>query len=200
MAIEMRNVLILASIFLFTSCRSESLPISDTTKAEQLKKYYQLSIETNDLDIKRKFFNYFPSTFSEFNSLYGFDSKSSKPQPLYNEALDHIRGLLCQLDENEIRGYYDKLIGLTYGAEWDADAVNYLQDCIQKRFKENTNSFTTVLTTKSKEQVRQFFAFYFSGPPDDPIKEIPIEIERLKSRYPKIYSIALNVFNKISKE
>ena len=200
MAIEMKNVLILASIFLFTSCRSESLHVSDTTKAEQLKKYYQLSTETNDLDYKRKFFNYFPSTFSEFNSLYGFDSKSSKPQALYNEALDHIRGLLCQLNENEIRGYYDKLIGLTYGAEWDADAVNYLQDCIQKRFKENTNSFATVLTTKSQEQIRQFFAFYFSGPADHPMKKIPAEIESIKSKYPKVSNVALDVFNKLPRD
>lgn len=191
----MKNALTLASIFLFTSCWSERLPVSDTTKAQQLKKYYQLSTETNDLDHKRNFFNYFPSTFSEFNSLYGFDSKNSKPQALYNEALDHILGLLCQLNENEIHGYYDKLIGLTYGAEWDADAINYLQDCIQKRFKENTDSFTTVLTTKSQEQIRQFFSFYFSGP--HPPKQIPSEIESIKLKRPNLYNIASDIFKKL---
>lgn len=200
MAMGIKKILILVFVCLASSCRSVSLPASDTTKAEQLEKYYRLSTNTNVVGDKQKFFDYFPSTFSEFNLLYGYDSKTSKPQVLYNEASDHIRGLLCQLDENEIKGYYDKLISLTYGSEWEADAVNYLQNCIQKRFRENSDSFATALAAKNQGQMSQFFAFYFSGPPDHPIKKFPAEIDGLKSKYPKVHKVALDVFNNLPKD
>lgn len=195
--VAIKFFLLLVSVSFFTSCKSASLTISEMSRADSLKKYYQLSIETDAKENKQKFFDYFPSTFSEFNSLYGYNN--GKAEILYGEADNHINGLLCRLSPNEIQGYYNKLIGLTYGSYWEADAINFLQRCIRNQFKENVSSFTKVLAIKNRDQVMQFFSFYFSGPPDHLLEKLPSEIEGIKANNPEMYKIALDTFKKTSK-
>lgn len=109
-------------------------------KSERLKELYVKSISEEDKDEYRLlFFNEFPNTFKEFHKLYGYGVAAgdfsydslSFPRPLYRDSYDHISTFFDLDSVLEKDVFCGKLIRLSMGGVWDADAVNYLKHSIQ---------------------------------------------------------------------
>ncbi|MFC4221161.1 hypothetical protein [Flagellimonas marina] len=135
-----------------------------------LKKYYDQFEKNNDSISEVKFFSGFPSTFKEFNALYGYDDEKGE-MPLYFDGDKHLEKY------SEIRKYvsdsvyYDKLINIACQGEWEADNVNFLQDILIEKMKDNPQTIIDLLQSKSQTEVLSFWKFYFDGP--HPVHEVP---------------------------
>lgn len=137
------------------------------------------------------FFNLFPSDFQEFNSLYGFDNQFEErvksyglskyfgkkmiydslygiyskygERPLYFQANKQINLFMetnSVSDEVRLR----KIIKITKGAKWDADAVSYFQEELQKKVFSNLTLTVKILKESSENEIRSFWYFFFDGP------------------------------------
>ncbi|MES2808909.1 MAG: hypothetical protein V4619_09815 [Bacteroidota bacterium] len=129
-------------------------------KALRLKRAYQQA--TTSADKKRnelQFFNEFPNTFNELNALYGY--VNDKPAPLYHDAVNHILNLFNNLKTVKDTLYFKKIVSIAKNAYWDADAVSYFQDGVQKRVVTNPGLTLYVLRSLTEKEITGFWAFYF---------------------------------------
>ena len=69
------------------------------------------------------FVDCFPKSFTEFMEVYGYDTVTGA-KPMYDVAYEHIKFLFSdnRILESE---NLDKLLQLTYGSYWDADATSF---------------------------------------------------------------------------
>lgn len=149
-----------------------------------LKIYYNACRSHPDsMRFERLFFEAFPSSFHEFESLYGYDGS---PNPLYDDAVAHIMDLLPSLKSIDESAYYRKLINLGICGHWDADAINYLQRLIHSKVLVNPDLSFKILKLKSTDEVESFFYFFFHGI-HAPFDKIPVELEAFKSVYPELF-------------
>lgn len=151
-------------------------------KSEKLKDYYSKSSKRIDsLEYQILFFEEFPSDFDSFNRLYGYDTSA---MPLYDEAFDHIE-LFNRISCISNEEYYKKIISISIGGHWDADAVNYFQDGLRLHVLQKPDLIFKLLANKSDKEIFDFWFFYFDCP--FPVKDIPQELEQEKDNNQKVY-------------
>ncbi len=108
------------------------------------------------------FVDNFPETFAEFLDLYGFDDTEGT-KPLYNEANDHISFIFsdARIRENQ---YLEKLLKLTKGYRWNADAPNYLRHHIGEMIICYPSIISEFMKDKSDDLVKDFFKSSIANP------------------------------------
>lgn len=173
-----------------------------------LCKYYNLSITDTSIYYKISFFDFFPTNFQEFNSIYGYNDTNSRP--LYFEAIDHI-SLFCNLYGTiPPKTYYRKCINIAIGGHWEADAINYFKTCLighllsevdsvflNPQSNHDTETFLSVLEEYDDKDIISFWHFYF----DEPIVMEFNNIYYKKtcdaiSSHPRLYDIMVKEYKK----
>ena len=153
-------------------------------KAQDLSKAYDNYIKFPDIRMSEKiFFDLFPNTFCELDSIYGFNKK---PGPLYFNSADHIVGLFFELKSINEEEYLQKLINISINGHWDADAINYFQTGMRNHVMSNLQLTFILLAQYSDDQIESFFYFFFDGI-HPRWKEIPDFFTEYKNEYPNIY-------------
>jgi len=140
------------------------------SKADKLKKSF---INNNYVP----FFNSFPNSFCEFNSLYGYDDNKGA-KPLYGDYYNHINFLFDSVCVNR-HLFNQKVINVAINGKWEADATSLFQKKILNLVLYDTKDVLNILSEKSFEETKSFWRYLFDGPnPSDNMN---------KERFEKIY-------------
>ena len=156
-----------------------------------LVKYFEQAKEfPNDTVFQRKFFDTFPDNFALFNSIYGYDKNAGILNVLYDVSHEHIT-FFCRLYEIIPKtDFFKRIIDVSLGGYWDADAINSLQMCIQNLFLENTKEAVEVLSTYNDADIKSFWHFFF----DSRIFDHPLNVARYNQMRARVKAIDLRVF------
>jgi len=159
-------------------------------------------LEKENLSCKDKscynnlYYNTFPSTFDRFNAIFGYTDLpdgNGKANPLYYESMEYI-GLFVEIFSQKHVLYWSRLISLSCGAHWDADAVNILQDYIQTTVEENVKDFCLFLSDYNGKVISDFWHFYFDGPHPEKYKEdyetLYLKIEGIDTKVANLMSLS----------
>lgn len=147
-------------IIIVNSCFAQAKTDTLATKAKRLKQLYNIAVNSSNGDFyKEQFFNAFPNTFKQLNDLYG--DENNKPGPLSNDAFGHIHELFNNITNINDTLYYKKIIGIATDAHYDADAVNYFQDGLEKRILDKPALALYLLRDKTEKNIVNVWAFYF---------------------------------------
>lgn len=164
-------------------------------KAKELKEYYAKA-KSDDREYQMKFFDAFPASFTLFNQLYGYSENTY--HVLYEESQKHV-SLFCELrDAVAKEKYYEKLVSLGLKGHWDADAVNYLQHCMEKYIKEDLSLIVSTLENYSNKEIESFWYFLFDGP--HPSETIPVNIDKISSINDRIAGLAEKAFREVHED
>ncbi len=151
---------------------SLKVQVDSLTSIKQLLEKENLSCEDKNR-YSSLYYKYFPSTFNRFNAIFGYTDLpdgNGKANPLYYESMEYI-DLFAEIFSHKHVLYWSRLISLSRGAYWDADAVNILQDYIQTTVKENVKDFCLFLSEFNDKIISDFWHFYFDGPHPEEYKE-----------------------------
>jgi hypothetical protein len=154
--------LILAFVCLLISANNSHAQNSQAliAKSKRLKQLYNMAVNSSNGDFaKQQFFNEFPNTFKELNDLYGYET--NKPAPLYEDGIGHIHELFNNLTNINDTLYYKKIIAIATDAHYDADAINYFHDGLQKRILDKPALALYLLRDKTEKDIINVWAFYF---------------------------------------
>lgn len=170
---------------------------------EQLAFIYNqvvISEGENKIKYESQFKRIFPSTFADFNRIYGtglvdpFDGlEVAQPGVLFKVAYDHLQ-LLTEICTDDTIECPSKLIGLGINGHWDADAVDVLQGIIHEFSIKKPRLFLTVLCSRSSSELQSFWRFYFDGP--HPMRSLPSVFGQYQNHFPHVYSTMEEVYNK----
>ena len=164
-------------------------------KAKELKEYYAKA-KSDDREYQVKFFDAFPASFSLFNQLYGYNTHTQ--HVLYEESRKHV-SLFCELRDAVAKDkYYEKLVSLGLNGHWDADAVTYLQICMERFIKEDLPLTVSTLENYSDKEIKSFWYFLFDGP--HPSETIPVDIDKIRSINGRIASLAEKAFHEVHED
>ncbi len=158
---------------------------------------------SNDLRNEKsqvKFLRYFPNSFEEFQQLFGYeeiDQFNAEFGPLYEESGKYIEIYFLKLEKVDRQLLIEKVINISVGAHWEADAVSHFQSLMCPMFKNNMNLFLKELSSRKKSEIKGFWYFYFDCP--HPSKEIPDELAQIKSLNKQIYELILQAHQEVLK-
>lgn len=158
-------------------------------KSHRLSVYYDKWKSSNAQDrIKYEtlFFKEFPSSFTDFEKLYGF--KDEKLGPLYYSSNDHV-AFLKKITSISDTAYYAKILRIGIGGYWQADGVSYLQGVIRDAVYRNIDLTVDQLKKYSSAEVLGFWKFYFDEPHPD--KNIDKRLDNLAERNKDIYDLMI---------
>ena len=160
----------------------------------QLDSLYRLLIaEPESLERQQAFFFFFSANFKDFEHTYGYDKDYSWNDSMYVVHEDHLFNGLAKLDRIKDTVYYTRLVNLSIGGLWAADAISILQRIVRERAKEKPDLLFYLLSTYPDEKVYSFWYFYFNSLYPSK-KGIPACFTALKVKYPKIYQILEKAF------
>ncbi len=146
------------------------------------------------------YYNIFPSTFDRFNAIFGyndFPNGNGKANPLYYESMEYI-DLFAEIFSQNHDLYWSKLITLSLGAHWDADAVNILQGNIQTTVKEDVKDFCLFLSHFNDKVISDFWNFFFDGPhPKNYQKDFEELQKKCKVHDPRITKLMKSSYEKL---
>lgn len=175
--------------------RQDSIAIAE--KAEILKGLYSKAVSESGTEYQKQFFEAFPSSFSLFNKIYGFedDTDGFNPNILYDVHLSHLN-LFCSLKKSvNKKAFYKKIIILGINGHWQADAVGFLQHCTRETIKEDLPLTIEILENYSNEDIKSFWYFLFDGP--HPSAAIPIDVEKIRGINSQIADLAEEAFREV---
>jgi len=106
------------------------------------------------------FFLALPPDFSCFDRLFGY---GDGPAPLYSQPLLHdlLPKIAAVVPEQD---YANKLVGLSVGAQWEADQINALQGAVRTLLDTNPRFFVGVLSKLTADAERSVWSFLFGAP------------------------------------
>lgn len=151
----MIKFLVIILAFLFTvSCKNSTESNQTTRTAKEVK-------EIVPTDTCKTFIDKFPSTYNEFNDLYGYSDKGEGE--LYNQYEEDLNYFFTCSGVSTLHKI-KKSISVCIGGEWDADAVGMLQHETLRLIKENYKPALSVLDSLSEEEASSVWYFLFDGP------------------------------------
>lgn len=183
---------------------------TSSTDVQSLKRCYKSVCDSRSIEAKEKYFDIFPSTFSEFKDVFGYEETNSDIifGELYEESLGYITEFFSL---NEVINLYDfsnKIIGLCINGEWQADGVNYLKanvinivtsnanhDCYEYHFNlfkcyndALRDTLLSCLAQYSEDEILSFWHFYLDGVANVPIdEELYNRTEYMVQGYPVLH-------------
>jgi hypothetical protein len=152
-----RIFLIIIGCWLSFYSYSQCFPI-DTAKLNTA--YRELRDDSTSQKWQKAFFNAFPATWMEFVLTYQYANAA-----MSHVAMEHIAMLWNLLPMNGIPDsvYCDKIINLSIGGKWDADAPNFLNAMIHKVVSFRTELMFDRLSKQSRGFQLRFWQFYWSS-------------------------------------
>jgi hypothetical protein len=176
---------------------STQLKIDTTALANKLSWYYEKAMKfKGNTSYRSRFFYLFPGSYKEFNSLYGFSDKAGE-MALYPKYDEHIN-LFCESSTLNKQKFAAKIVAICINGQWDADAVNMLQQCALTFTNANSELIAKELNSYKSEEIKSFWYFLFDGP--HPAKNIPVNIEKIRSSYPQVYRLAKEAFEQVQQQ
>lgn len=171
--------------------------LSMQNRIDNLKRYYlQSTINTRDIEARSFFFDNFPNSFSQLDSIYGY--VNDKPAPLYFGYHNHIANLFNKLDEViDVEKYYSKLINIAINGHWEADAISDFQRGLREKIINNPELAFSLLEFKNDSEIESFWIFFFDGP--HPKKMIPEQLQYFSEKDKRIYSLLEKALDKVCK-
>ena len=128
--------------------KADILKMLSTSYKENAEAYAEVFLKT------------FPSTFAEFNYLYGY-GQSTDFGPLYTDAEDHL-AILQDLDQYvDLTDYVIKLVNIAKDGHWYADAVNIFQKLVRNKADKHLDIFIQQLKQMSDLEIKGFWIFFF---------------------------------------
>ena len=152
---------------------------------DSLTFYFMKANDDNCNIWDKKYFYFFPSSFADYNELFGYK------RPLYRGYYKYLK-LLDRNDCIDLSAYVEKFINLGIEGEWEADAIGDLQNLIKKKFNENTELFFQLLSKRKDNYIYAFFKFIFDGPIIGNFEERWLIH---KSKFPKVCDIMVKAYN-----
>jgi len=155
-ALKMKNYsFCIFGFIIFISCTTNSTP-------KQIGTNDTSPTLNNRSDTCEGFFNKFPTTFEDFNRLYGYDETKGE-------------GLLYKSYEKEINYFFSctgiadsvklqKCINICKTGAWDADAVSMFQYYTLQMVGRNPNLAVNILRQLPDKEISGFWHFLFDGP------------------------------------
>ncbi len=140
-----------------------SLACNSQKKQKTLESLYLTYKKESSVKIINEFFYAFPSSFSEFQKLYGYDDKKGE-SIYYKFGLEHITLFYKASESIEKKIFASKVIAISSNGKWDADAVNYFQEGLRNYFFKESKSVIDILNKKSNNEIEGFWYFYSDGP------------------------------------
>lgn len=150
----MIRFLLIMSYFLFVVSCKNSTESSKTNRLAKEKQQIELA------DTCKTFIEKFPSTFNEFNRLYGYNEEEGELYSQYEEDLNYF----FNCSDVPVPDKMKKCISVCIGGEWDADAVGMLQHETLKLIKGNYKIALSMLDKLSNENAGSVWYFLFDGP------------------------------------
>lgn len=161
---------------------------------DKLSLLYLNSFGNKDsLEYRKQFFENYPNTFLEFRNTYN-NPKSS----LYSQNYNHFK-LFSTLEVIDDTTFMNKLINLSIGGYWDADAVTMLQLLIGKEILKNPKLLTYLLQKRTPAEIRSFTYFYFDGI-NLRFDKFPEQLEKIKTYDPFIYELIKSSFQNVKSD
>lgn len=109
----------------------------------------------------------FPKTYDDFMKLYGYDQETGHAAPLYHEAYDHISFLFS--DDRILQPeYLTRLLTLTHGFYWEADAPSILRMHIESMLKDYPDLISDFMKDKDDDLVKDFLKCAIATPHPEP--------------------------------
>ncbi len=152
-------------------------PAQRITQMEDIMKMLQSGVP-NKIIYQSLYFHIFPETYEEFTAIFGYQHDSHKfiKGPKYSDARHYVNTFFKLLNNSsgiDSNTFYKKIIYLTQGAKWQADAVNYLQKGIKEIVYNDTHNICKVLNKEDDAVIKEFWLFYFDGfTPKGPVPSI----------------------------
>jgi len=171
--ILIRTIVIAVIAVTFSSCASPQSPKDTRNVAQKTPADLRPDIQTELTESFgqncEQFVNSFPTDFSTFTTLYGFDDANNVPRPLYGYYEEHIRYFFSCSKQMDSQKILTRLVTLCSGGKWDADAVELLQTETLAYIESNPAMLLTELSTESNDRSASFWYFLFDGPhPNSP--------------------------------
>lgn len=154
-------------------------------KVIKLKKSFKELEEEDKIQTQKLFFQLFPESFMEFESVFGFTNNN--PAPLYSDSNNYLVKFF-ELDKISISNKLEKVINIGINGKWDADGVNYFQNNMRELIFRNTNSMYSILNLKTSKEIKSFFYFFFDEPHPG-YNIFPKEFDQLKNIDEKFYNL-----------
>lgn len=167
------------------------------------KAYAELMAHPNDYAKQKAFFDAFPSNWNEFNMLYQFAPSdylySKYDLAMYEVAHKHIGALKDNMTLINDTLYCRKLVHVSVGGVYEADAPNYLRMVLQKAMVGKTDVMLYVISEMRLAYQMQFWQFYWSSVRrlEHRVKEHSLLEKKYKDAYPeevKVMTIAYDYF------
>jgi len=171
------NLVLFLSLFMAVSCSSPELeiksnaqvvktPVVQVSRTPEVKdSLEQAAIRLTELyDNKncKEFVNTFPTTFREFNELYGYEDGKGEGK-LSLKCEEHI-SYFFNCSEVSDHEKLNKVIRIGIDGKWDADAIAIFQISAFKLVEENINEAKEILDHLPDEKAASFWYFLFDGP------------------------------------
>lgn len=207
---ELRNsILIGATVIVFTVCSN-----SQTTNVEICQQFLNIDslvdcleseylelTESKDMNDAMDYFKAFPCSFEEFLSVFGyFDMEDSvKTSPLYSKSYEFIE-LFFRINIDR-KLFSKKVIRITSGSTWSADAVNHFQSFLLHYLKEDNRVMLEELANSSDNAILDFWKFTLFGPHPEKNEKHYIELKDfLDDEYPKLDLMLTSAYKELLKE
>lgn len=108
------------------------------------------------------FFDAFPTSFSEFERLYGFSDQMGAA-PLYSKYGGHLQ-YFFRCPGISVRARIEKIYGIGMGGRWDADAPAMMQEACYQLIRENPREAKEILDRMPEKRASSFWYFVLDGP------------------------------------
>lgn len=107
------------------------------------------------------FLKIFPQNFSTFKNTFGWNDEKDSANPLYKEANNYIDYWFLLINKPEFENYDFKIIAISKGGYWEADAVNYFKDKSLTYIKSNKKY--DLINSLKKEDAQSVLTFFFDS-------------------------------------
>jgi hypothetical protein len=129
----MNRTVFLLLISLLFSCKSPS----QEDKSENIKTS-AISLEKSfSIKDEETFLKEFPRNFLEFKNTFGWDDEKDAPEALYKNSKVYIDYWFSLIQKPKYNKYESRIIDISKGGIWEADAVGYFRDRASNYIKEN---------------------------------------------------------------
>jgi len=169
-------------------------------KASAIKQSYLKVSRPHSANDEKEYFEQFPGSFDEFNSLFGYAeqdqsiSSEFKAGPLYEESNIYIEAFFNLKEIGKIT-FYDKIIDISLGGKWFGDGVNYFSHGLEEKMTSDVSGFIETLAKRDSVQMSSFWYFYFDNV--EPPEKIPVELIIIKEKNPAMFKLMENELEKV---
>ena len=131
------------------------------------------------------FLDAFPKNFRDFLMVYQFQKGQDYDLTMYYKGVDHIISGLYKLDLIPDTTFCDRIIWLSLGGFWEADAPSYLQRLLHRLVAEKRDVMFERLSKLNAGQQVSFWFFYFHSR-FEKTEEYNILLRDMNANYPAV--------------